>query len=335
MSRGEPTLAIIGHLESFEAYRSALNAARGADLTPLDVTEVESVVRHLDPAPLCDFVLRSSRGTTAMARYIDLGLVVDGTWSFGRDAVSRVRRACAEARSTGARLGTLGGFSSIVGETAKVDLDGEFGLPFTTGNTLTAAVLAEQVATEAGGGRPLVAVVGAGGDVSTGLCRLLHARGIPLLLVGRSPRPLERLAAELPGTHVMDSAEALAKAEMVVLVASAPFGTITLDGLRPGARVLDAGHPPNARPVRGIAYAAAGRVSYALPPESDLPVILTDRYPPGESHACLAEGIVLALEGRFEAFSSGRGHIRADRAAEILALAARHGVRPASLHFQS
>jgi fatty aldehyde-generating acyl-ACP reductase len=177
--------------------------------------------------------------------------------------------------------------------------------------------------------------VGAGGDVATGLCRLLHARGIPLLLVGRSPRPLERLAAELAGTHVMALAEALAKAEIIVLAASAPLGAIALDSLRPGARVFDAGHPPNACPVRGIAYAVAGRVSYELPPESDLPVILTDRYPPGETHACLAEGIVLALEGRFESFSSGRGNIRVDRAAEILAVAARHGVRPASLHFKS
>jgi len=335
MGQIKPTLAVIGHLESFEAYRSALNAARGPDLPPLDVDAVEPIVRHMDPAPLCDIALRSSRGPTAVARYIDMGLVIDGSWSFGRDAVSRVRRACAEARSSGARLGTLGGFSSIVGETAKIDLDAEFGLPFTTGNTLTAAALAEQVMAEADGGRPLVAVVGAGGDVSTGLCRVLHARGIPLLLVGRSPRRAERLAEELPGARAVDWAEAASRADIVVLLASAPFGSIALDGLRPGVRVLDGGHPPNARPVPGVAYAAAARMSFELPPESDLPVILTDRYPPGETHACIAEGIVLALEGRFEGFSSGRGHIRAARAAEILELAACHGVRPAPLHFQS
>jgi fatty aldehyde-generating acyl-ACP reductase len=335
MSVRPPTLVIIGHLESFEAYRSVLDAARGEDLPPLDLDAVRSGLRHMEATPLCDFVLRSPRGTVRGARYIDLGLVIEPGWSAGRAALARVRQACEEARSCGARLGTLGGFASIVGENEKVDLGAEYGLPFTTGNTLTAAAIAAQVVGLDPEGDARVTVVGAAGDVGSGVCRLLSERCARLTLVGRSPRPLAALAAELPRARIATWDDAATATDLAVLVASAGLGEVSLDALAPGTVVLDGGHPPNAAPVRCVRYAQAGRVVYETPPESDLPVMLTDRYPSGQSHACLAEGIVLALEGRFEAYSTGRGRIRPERAAQILELAEWHGVRPAPLSFRS
>lgn len=335
MNAEPPTLAIIGHLESFEAYRSALEASRGAGLPPLELEAVRLGLRHTPPMPLCTLVLRSPRGTVREARYIDLGLVVEPGWTVDRSALARVREACAEAGSWGARLGTLGGFSSIVGESARANLSEEYGLPFTTGNTLTAATIAEQAVSLDRNANARVTVVGAAGDVGSGVCRLLHSRGARLTLVGRSVRPIEALAAELPGARILTWNEAAAVTDIAILVASAGFGEIQLDALPPGAIVLDGGHPPNARGAARVRYARAGRVAYDTPPECDLPVIFSDRYPPGQTHACVGEGIVLALEGTFAAYSVGRGRIVAARAAEILRLARRHGVGPAPVRFEA
>ena len=49
-------------------------------------------------------------------------------------------------------------------------------------------------------------------------------------------------------------------------------------------------------------------------------------------HGCLLEGITLALEGRFEPFSQGRGFITPQRVQEIEMVAARHGIRLAPLY---
>ena len=335
VSAEPPTLAVVGHLESFEAYRSVLEAARGAGLPPLGLDVVRSALAHMDAAPLCDFVLRSPRGIERRARYIDIGLVIEPGWSSFRETLARVRGACAEARACGARLGALGGFSSIVAEHERADLKSEYGIPFTTGNTLTAATIAAQVVGLDPDGDARVTVVGAAGDVGSGVCRLLSARGTRLTLVGRSRRPLENLAGEFRAARVSSWQDAAGATDIAVLVASAGLGEVGLNALAAGAVVLDGGHPPNARPIPAVRYAPAGRVVFEAPPETDLPAILSERYPPGQSHACVAEGVVLALEGRFEAFSRGRGHIRPERAAEILRLAERHGVRPAPVCFRS
>jgi fatty aldehyde-generating acyl-ACP reductase len=47
-------------------------------------------------------------------------------------------------------------------------------------------------------------------------------------------------------------------------------------------------------------------------------------FPPGMAFACMAEGMILALEGRMESYSLGRD-IAVDRVPEIEALGAKHG----------
>jgi predicted amino acid dehydrogenase len=283
--------------------------------------------------PLCDYRLRSAVGKEVAGRYVDLFLLVDSA----RDALGgskRVLAGCAEAARTGAELVTLGGFSSIVGERSGVDLQSEFGVPFTTGNTLTAAVLAEQAMGVAGDpGEARITVVGAGGDVGSGICRILHARGYRPLLVGRDRRVLEAVAAELAGTEALSWDDAAPRSDVVILVASAARGAVPLDRVSPATWVLDAGHPANAFRAGRRRYAVAGRVQHAHAPESDLPAVLDHQCWPAETHACLAEGEVLAFEGRWESYSMGRGRITPDRADEILGIAVRHGVTPAPLHF--
>lgn len=326
MSGAAPEVAFIAHLASVEAYQAALTELRGPDLAPPKREDVGRLVRRMSPMPLSPVVLRSITGARAEALYVDAFLLVEGPLEV-RAAARKVHRACEVAAKTGAKLGVLGGFTSIVGEQAGLDLEATYGMPFTTGNTLTAAVIAAQARRVAPPGAE-VAVVGAGGDVGSGVCRLLHAAGYRLSLVGRAPEPIAALARELGGCEPRSWEEAAPRCDVAVLVASTRPGEIPIAGLRPDAVVLDAGHPPNAAP--GFANTRlAGRVRFAVPTESAVPAFTGHGNRPGEHQACLAEGAALALEGRFEAWSRGRGAITPERAHAILELAARHGLTPA------
>ena len=66
--------------------------------------------------------------------------------------------------------------------------------------------------------------------------------------------------------------------------------------------------------------------------EPDIQSVLYHQPVPHVLHGCLLEGIALALEGRFEPFSQGRGLITAERVQEIGAIAARHGIHLAPLY---
>ncbi len=325
-----PDVAIVGHLESLAAYTTLFNELRGPDLPPVCPDELRASFAVADPLPLSDVTLRSTRGITLTARYFDLGLLVDEGFS-PRAAVRRVKMACQQARACGARLGALGGFSSIVGESCRFDPSVEYGIPFTTGNTLTAAVIAEQVCglpLDIGGAR--IAVVGAGGDVGSGVCRILAEHGAHLRLVGRTVGPLAALARQLRGSAVLGFEEACGDADVVVLVASVPEGALALRDVARQAWVLDAGHPSNGDGDHPRHF-VAGRVVHDHPPQFDLLAMRHGGYELGESHACLAEAEVLAFERRWEAFSGRRGHIVPARARLVSALAAKHGIRPAPL----
>jgi predicted amino acid dehydrogenase len=326
-----PEVGFIGHLGSVAAYRAVLEAARGSDLPALRLEDVERLLPHLEPMPVSDAVIRTPSGREVQGRYFDLFFLVEGALHV-KSGLARVRAACAQARSAGVKIGALGGFSSILGEMARADLSRELGVPFTTGNALTAATIAAQVAA-AVPPDAVVTVVGAAGDVGTGVCRLLARAGRRLVLVGRNPVPLERLCLEIPTARGSTWEEAAAAVEAAVLLASATEGAIPLDRLPAGAIVLDGGHPANARPTAQVRYAPAGRMALDL--VADLPAVVEQHCQPGELPACLAEAAVLALEERFEPYSTGRGHIHPDRAEGIFEMAARHGITPAPLRLST
>jgi hypothetical protein len=52
--------------------------------------------------------------------------------------------------------------------------------------------------------------------------------------------------------------------------------------------------------------------------------------PPGVAYACLAETIVLALEGRYETFTIGR-NIEWEKVKEIYKMGLKHGMRLATI----
>jgi fatty aldehyde-generating acyl-ACP reductase len=123
----------------------------------------------------------------------------------------------------------------------------------------------------------------------------------------------------------------------VICAASLASPSLLLGRIAPDAIVCDAGYPKNLSasaqmPGVKIFFGGLGQITGGLTFAPDFHGIL-NRHPfPNVVHGCLLEGMALALEGRFEPFSHGRGHITPERVEEIESIAARHGIYLAPLY---
>ncbi len=242
---------------------------------------------------------------------------------------------------------SLGGFSSILLEGNFDQLPERRHTVFTTGNTLTVGFIVQGIrkmcALE---GRNLrgstLAIVGATGDVGSGCARCMAPFVKRVLLNARNVERLRRLAAELEADgHQVEIGTDLerfsTRPDVVISAASLASPSLLLRRIAPGAIVCDAGYPKNLSPnaqIPGVKifFGGLGQITGGLRFAPDLHGIL-NRHPfPDVVHGCLLEGMALALEGRFEAFSQGRGFITPRRVAEMETIAARHGIRLAPLY---
>jgi predicted amino acid dehydrogenase len=137
------------------------------------------------------------------------------------------------------------------------------------------------------------------------------------------------IATDLQGLSV--------EADIVICAASLASPSLLLGRVAPNAIVCDAGYPKNLSPCAQmpgakIFFGGLGQITGGLKFAPDFHGVL-NRHPfPDVVHGCLLEGIALALEGRFEPFSRGRGSITPERVAEIETIAARHGIHLAPLY---
>jgi len=332
--------ALIGHQESWRAAADVLALLRGPDHPPIPDEEVPEILPWIPPRAVCRIEVRSVLGSTVHGLYIDSFIPPDRLGpAFLRENLGRVREAAAYASREGAKIVSLGGFSSILIEGNIDRLFEHAGAIFTTGNTLTVAFIVQGVEEMCAlQGRDLrsatLLIVGATGDVGSGVARCLAQRVKRVLLHARNPERLNRLEAELRLVGVTadvapDLAHLPARADLVICAASLASPSLLLDGIATGAIVCDAGYPKNlSSGFRGarVFSGGLGQVTAGMTFEPDIRSILYNHPAPHVLHGCLLEGIALALEGRFEAFSQGRGGITPQRVQEIEAIAARHGI---------
>ncbi|HXM60771.1 MAG TPA: hypothetical protein VN950_07915 [Terriglobales bacterium] len=123
----------------------------------------------------------------------------------------------------------------------------------------------------------------------------------------------------------------------MICAASLASPSLLLGRVASDAIVCDAGYPKNLSPsaqmsIAKIFFGGLGQVTGGLTFTPDFHGIL-NRHPfPDVVHGCLLEGMALALEGRFESFSRGRGFITPQRVEEMETIAARHGIYLAPLY---
>ncbi len=286
--------------------------------------------------------VQSEEGHYARGLYIETFITPDRLdGRFLRENLARVREAAQCAIREGARITTLGGFSSILVEGKTDLLPRHPGVAFTTGNTLTvaliirgierAAMLAERKLCDSS-----VLVIGASGDVGSGCARCLAPKVKRLLLCARNADYLRRFASEFSnlGSRIEADIDLLrlgAEADVVVAAASATNPIDLLGALPPGAIVCDAGYPKNLplcfTPREGaIFFGGFGQASAGIQLDPDLLATLYPYAVPNSAHGCLLEAVVLALENRFEPFSRGRGFITPEHVDEIWRVAQKHGI---------
>jgi predicted amino acid dehydrogenase len=127
------------------------------------------------------------------------------------------------------------------------------------------------------------------------------------------------------------------EADLVICAASLASPSLLLGQIAPHALVCDAGYPKNLSPRAELLgatvfFGGLGQITGGLRFAPDFHGIL-NRHPfPDVVHGCLLEGMALALEGRFEPFSQGRGSITQERVEVIETMAARHGICLAPLY---
>ncbi|MCK4324880.1 MAG: shikimate dehydrogenase, partial [Armatimonadetes bacterium] len=141
---------------------------------------------------------------------------------------------------------------------------------------------------------------------------------------------LEQVSAELSEHQqaidiTTDIAEALAQADLVVTVTSALEAIVQPEMLKPGAVVCDVARP------RDVSRAVADQRKDVLVIEGGVVKVPGEvqfnfdfGFPPQMAYACMAETMILALEGRCENFSLGR-KLEPDKVREIGSLAKKHG----------
>ena len=231
--------ALIGHQESWRAVADVLGVLRGPERTPLPDDEIRDILPWIPPRAVCHVEISSIEKGKAHGLYIDSFIPPDRLEAtYVHENIGRVRAAAACAIKAGAKIVSLGGFSSILIEGNFDLLSERHDTVFTTGNTLTVGFIVQGIkkmcALEGRGlRRSTLLIVGATGDVGSGCARCLAPLVKRVLLSARNPERLRRLAAELQADGI--------EVEIVT-----------------GPAILHQARPRDLRRQSGVAFASAG-----------------------------------------------------------------------------
>lgn len=248
--------------------------------------------------------------------------------------MQKISKAARMAQDLGAKIVGLGAYTSVAGD-GGITVSRNVDIAVTTGNSYTcytAVQGAKQGAAMLGVAleSATVAIIGATGSTGRVCAHLMADYGVgELVLVGRNLARLEEIRAELPaGTTACcatDLDAVLPKADIIITVTSAVDAVVEPQHLKPGAVVCDVARPRDvsirvAQERDDVLVIEGGVV--AVP--GDVEFNLNFGFPPKTSYACMAETMILALEGRYEDFSIGK-ELEVERVKEIGRLAEKHG----------
>src|SRR6266704_2635991 len=112
--------ALIGHQESWRAAADVLAVLRGPEHAPLPDDEIKDILPWIPPRTVCHVEVGSIvnpriGGAKARGLYIDCFIPPDRLdAAYAHENIARVRGAAACAIKAGAKIVSLGGFSSIL-----------------------------------------------------------------------------------------------------------------------------------------------------------------------------------------------------------------------------
>ncbi|MFO1414358.1 MAG: dehydrogenase [Burkholderiales bacterium] len=261
----------------------------------------------------------------------------------------RLLDAARMAKRLGAQIMGLGAFTKVVGD-AGLTVARRAPLPITTGNSYSASgalwaahdamlrlgLVAEPAKGQKGKFKAMV--VGATGSIGSVCARLLAMVAEEVYLVSPETAKLLSLKGsilkETPDARLHLSSRAdkdIGEADMIV-TATSGAGKKVLDimQVKPGCVITDVARPLDLPPEEvakrpDVLVIESGEIR--LPGKVQMKNI---GLPKNVAYACLAETIVLALEGRFENFTVGR-NIEWEKVREIYRLGRKHGMQLAAI----
>lgn len=282
--------------------------------------------------------LVSATGRQAEGWFITVPFMPRQFLAFNKDFVmGKITDGCRIVEKLGGKIVGLGGFTSVVGD-AGISVSKIINIAVTSGNSYTIATAMEG-AVEAASQMGIslesanAAVVGASGSIGSVCAQLLAKSVKSLTLVARNLPRLKKLAELIQshsGTKVevcTDISLGVRNADIIITATSSTGGIIKATDLKPGAVVCDVALPhdvcrdvatlrPDVLVIEGGLVEVPGDVNFNF----------DFGYPPKVALACMSETMILALEGRFENFSLGRG-IKIEQVEEISRLAKTHGFK--------
>lgn len=318
---------------------------------PVFMNVTEKLLAYLPPFVYSTITgIRSPTGVEAEGWLISVG----GT---PKEMLSRppeftYRRLLAAARMAerlGAQIMGLGAFTKVVGD-AGVTVARRSNIPITTGNSYSAsgALWAAADATRRLGLveikkgskiRAKAMVIGATGSIGAVSSRLLAKVADEVYLVAPRPDKLLELqkwiARETPEAiiHICTNPNDYLPEMDIIVTTTSGAGKTVLDimKVKPGCVITDVARPLDLPPSE---VAKRPDVLVIESGEIELPgdVKMKNIGMPSSNivYACLAETIVLAMEGRFESFTVGRD-IQWEKVKDIYQMGLKHGMKLAAI----
>ncbi|MCE1180482.1 MAG: dehydrogenase [Micrococcales bacterium] len=262
---------------------------------------------------------------------------------------NRLLEAADIAQRLGAQIMGLGAFTKVVGD-AGITVAKKAPLPITTGNSYSASgalwAAADAVrkldiseVDKDGHIKAKAMVVGATGSIGSVCARLLALVADEVWLVSPETAKLLALKQEIEDENPRATVHCAAKPDRalrhmdVIVTATSAGGKKVLDimDVKPGAVITDV-----ARPLDLSAEDVAKRPDVLVIESGEVVLPGEDvrmksiGLPKGVVYACLAETVVLALEGRYEPFTVGRA-IEWEKVREIYRLGLKHGMGLATI----
>lgn len=318
---------------------------------PIFMNSLEKVMAYAPPFVYSRVSgIKSPTGVEAEGWLISVGGTPKEIMNHSPEFTYRRLLAAADmAKRLGAQIMGLGAFTKVVGD-AGLTVAKRAPLPITTGNSYSAsgalwaahdALLRMRLVPSPKKGRKVKAkamVVGATGAIGSVCARLLAKVTDEVYLVSPETAKLlslkESILTETPDAKLFLSSRAdkdIADMDMIV-TATSGAGKKVLDimKVKPGCVITDVARPLDLPPKEvakrpDVLVIESGEI--LLPGNISMKNI---GLPKNVAYACLAETIVLALEGRFENFTVGRV-IEWEKVREIYRLGIKHGMKLAAI----
>ncbi|MGA8534588.1 MAG: hypothetical protein WB615_10810 [Candidatus Tumulicola sp.] len=294
--------------------------------------------------------VRAPDGRETEGWFVSAPLLPEQMIDFPREEVyGRILAAIQIGVDLGAQVAGLGAFTAVVGD-AGVTINARSPIPVTTGNSLT---IGAGVASFFRGAHEMgidpatatAAVIGATGSIGSACVHLIAPKVKHVILVARNETRLRKFyettgaGLECETSYTTNVSDAVARAQLVLTATSSTQDVIQPEQLQTGAVVCELSLPHDVsrrvaleRP--DVLVTEGGNVSVPGTPRfervrergSDFDLNL----PPRTALACMSETMVLALEGRLEPYTLGRG-IDLQKVIEMNAMAKRCGFAPAGM----